>query len=48
VDVRITVDETLNDGTIIRPPDQSRSIDRLGEGTGEDEIATAMGFPSER
>jgi hypothetical protein len=48
VNVRILVDEALNDGTIVRPPNQRRSVNRLGEGTCQDEIPTAMGFSSER
>jgi hypothetical protein len=48
VNVRITVDKALNNGAIIRPPNQNRSISRLGKRTRKDQIPTAVGFPSER
>jgi hypothetical protein len=48
VNVRITVDEALNNGAIVRPPNENRSISRLGKGTCEDQIPTAVGFPRER
>jgi hypothetical protein len=48
VNVRITVDEVLNNGAIVRPPNENRSISRLGKGTCEDQVSTAMGFPSKR
>ena len=46
--VRIVVNETLNDGAIVGPPNQNRSIRRFGEGAGEDQVPPAKGFPSER
>ena len=46
--VRIAVDETLNDGAIVGPPNKNRSIRRFGKGACKDEVPTAMGFPSER
>lgn len=47
VNVRITVNEAVNDGAIIRPPNENRSISRLGKGTSEDQIPTAVRFPRE-
>jgi hypothetical protein len=46
--VRIAVNEALNDGAIVGPPDKNRSIRRFGKGACEDQVATVMGFPSER
>ena len=46
--VRITVNEALNNGAIVRPPNENRSISRFGKGTCEDQVSTAMGFPSKR
>ena len=46
--VWIVVDEALNHRAITCPPNQDRSIRRFGKGTCEDEVPTAMGFPSER
>jgi hypothetical protein len=48
VNVRIAVNEALNNRAIGRPPDENRSISRLGKGACEDQVPTAMGFPSER
>jgi hypothetical protein len=48
VNVRIAVNEALNNGAIVGPPNENRSISRLGKGTCEDQLPTAMGFPSER
>ena len=48
VNVRISVNEALNNGAIIRPPNENRSIRRFGKGTCEDQVPTAMGFASER
>ena len=48
MNVRITVNKALNNGAIIRPPNQNRSINRLGKRTRKDQIPTAVGFPSER
>jgi len=48
VNVRIVVNEALNNGAIVGPPNQNSSISRFGEGTCEDQVPTAMGFPSER
>ena len=48
VNVRITVNDALNNGAIIRPPNENRSISRRGKGTCEDQIPTAVGFPRER
>ena len=48
MNVRITVNEALNNGAIIRPPNENCSISRLGQGTCEDQIPTAVGFPRER
>lgn len=48
MNVRITVNEAVNNGTIVRPPHENRSISRLGKGTSEDQIPTAVGFPRER
>ena len=45
--VRIAVDETLNDGAIVGPPNKNRSIRRFGKGAGEDQVPTEMGFPRE-
>jgi hypothetical protein len=46
VNVRITVNEALNNGAIVGPPNENRSIGRLGKGTREDQVSTALGFPS--
>ena len=46
--VRIAVNETLNDGAIVGPPNKNRSIRRFGEGACEDQVPPAMGFPSKR
>ena len=46
--VRIAVNETLNDGAIVDPPNKNRSIRRFGKGACEDQVPTTMGFPSER
>ena len=46
--VRITVNEALNDGGIVRPPNENRSVGRFGEGTCQDQVPTAMGFPRQR
>jgi hypothetical protein len=48
VNVRIAVNEALNNGAIIGPPNENCPISRLGKGTCEDQLPTAMGFPSER
>jgi hypothetical protein len=48
VNVRIAVNEALNNGAIVGPPNENRSIRRLGKGTCEDQVPPAMGFPSER
>ena len=48
MNVRIAVNEALNDGAIVRPPNENRSIRWFGKGTCEDQVPTAMGFPSER
>jgi hypothetical protein len=48
VNVRITVNEALYDGAILGPPNENRSISRLGKGTCEDQVSTALGFPSKR
>jgi len=48
VNVRIAVNEALNSGAIVCPPNENRSIRRFGKGTCEDQVPTAMGFPSER
>jgi hypothetical protein len=48
VNIRIAVNEALDNGAIVGPPNKNRSISRLGKGTCEDQIPTAMGFPSER
>jgi hypothetical protein len=48
VNVGITVDEALDDGAIVRLPNQDRSIRGLGKGTCEDQVPTAMGFARER
>jgi hypothetical protein len=45
--VRITLNEALNHRAIVRPPNENRSISRLGKSTCEDQIPTAAGFPSE-
>jgi hypothetical protein len=45
--VGIAVDETLDDGAIVGPPDKNRSIRRFGKGAGKDQVSTAMGFPRE-
>jgi hypothetical protein len=46
--VRIAVNEALNDGAIVGPPNKNRSIRRVGKGACEDQVPTAMGFASER
>jgi hypothetical protein len=46
--VRIAVNEALNIGAIVCPPNESRSIRRLGKGACEDQVPTAVGLPSER
>ena len=48
VNVRIAVNEALNDGAIFRPPNENRSIRWFGKGTCEDQVPTATGVPSER
>ncbi len=48
MNVRIAVNEALNNGAIVGPPNENRSISRLRKGTCEDQVPTAMGFPSER
>ena len=48
MNVRITVNEALNNGAIVRPPNENRSISRFGKGTCEDQVSTAMRFPSKR
>ena len=48
VNVRITVNELLNSGSIVRPPNENRSISRLGKGACKDQVPTAVGFPRER
>ena len=47
-DVGIALNETFNDGAIVAPPNKDRSIRRFGKRAGEDQVASAMGFPSER
>jgi hypothetical protein len=46
--VRIAVSEALNNGAIVCPPNEYRSIRGFGKGTCEDQVPTAMGFPSQR
>ena len=46
VDIRIIVNEALNNGAIVGPPSEYRSIGRLRKGTCEDQVPTPMGFPS--
>ena len=46
--VGIAVDEALNDGAIVGPPDKNRSISRFGKGAGEDQVPAAMSVPSKR
>jgi len=48
VDIRIIVNEALNNGGVVRPPNQNRSIGRFGKGTRKDQVPTAMGFPGQR
>ena len=48
VNVRIAVYKALNDGAIVCPPNENRSISRLGKRTCEDQVPAAMGFPSKR
>jgi hypothetical protein len=48
VNVWIAVNKALNNGAIVGPPNENRSIRRFGKGTCEDQVPTAMGFPSER
>ena len=48
MNVRITVNEALNNGAIVGPPNQNRSIRRLGKGACEDQVPTAVGLPRER
>jgi hypothetical protein len=48
VNVWITVNEPLNDGAIVRTPNENRSISRLGKGACEEQVTTAVGFPRER
>ena len=40
--------EAFNDGAIVRPPNENRSISRFGKGTCKDQVPTVMGFPSQR
>jgi hypothetical protein len=42
------VDEALNNGTIVGPPNENRSISGFGEGACEYQLSTPMGVPSER
>ena len=46
--VRIAVNETLDNGAIVGLPNKNRSIRRFGEGACEDQVPTAEGIPSER
>jgi hypothetical protein len=48
VNIRIIVNEALNNGGIVRPPNQNRSIGWFGKGTRKDQVPTAMGFPGQR
>jgi hypothetical protein len=46
--IRIVAGEPLDDGAIVRPPNEDRSVRRFGNGTCEDQVPTSMGFPSKR
>lgn len=48
MDVRITVNEAFDSGAILRPPNENRSISRLGKGAREDQVPTAVSVPRER
>jgi hypothetical protein len=46
VNVRIAVNEALNNGAIVCPPHENRSISQIRKRTCEDQVPTAMGLPS--
>ena len=48
MNIRIAVNEALNNGAIIGPPNENRSISRLGKGTCKNQVPPPMGFPTER
>jgi hypothetical protein len=39
--------EALNNGAIVGPPNQNRSISRLGKSTCQDQVSAIMSFPGE-
>jgi hypothetical protein len=43
----MAISEALDNRPIIRPPDENCTISRLGQGTCEDQVSTAMRFPGE-
>ena len=47
MNVRIAVNEALDNGAIVGPPNEHRSISRFGKGTCKNQVPTAMGFPGE-